>query len=83
MVVLHVSNGGGKEGQVGKQDTSSSKSQVGAWRLSKTKEQTKQKKTHARACEKVENPVKDTNRGKWRSYHMAQEKTELWEVAGR
>lgn len=31
----------------------------------------------------MENAVKDTNKGQWRSYHMAQEKKELLEAAGR
>lgn len=31
-------------------------------------------KTNARAREKVENPVEDINKGKWRSYHMAQKR---------
>lgn len=37
----------------------------------------------ATSMQKVENLVKDTNKGQRRSYHMAQEKKELLETAGR
>lgn len=81
MVVLHAHNGGWNERQAGKH---SSKSHAGGWRLWKTGEKIKQEKTCTSMREgRKPNEGYWENRRNYRSYHMAQEKSELWKVAGR